>query len=310
MSKDLEYWLSRAIDRDNLDKDREQRLLKELFALYEDAYKDTQEKLFAFYVKYGDEKGLSYKDAKKSLKAIELKECSNRIKRLSDLKNNIDTSTPYGKERAKQIQKEIQLLRSRGIVTREMALMDSINEKWIQVAYKIDVKLGDLIKETYKREYQDSLREAGVSPIRISDKTMESAILVPTFGEHFSERVWKNKDKIVTFARTEIRKGLVEGTNVRKTAKKLEKQMGVSNYEAMRLVVTENAIARTNGSLEGYRESRVVEKVIVIPVGDKRTCPECMDLDGVVIPLEQAIVGVNVPPIHPKCRCAVAPYIE
>ena len=310
MSKDLEYWLSRAIDRDNLDKERENKLLKELFALYEEAYKDTQEKLYAFYVKYGDEKGLSYKDAKKSLQAIELKECSNRIRRLSDLKKNIDTSTPYGRERAKQIQKEIQLLRSRGVVTREMALMDSINEKWIEVAYKIDKKLGDLVKETYKREYQDSLKEAGVSKIMISDKTMESAILVPTFGEHFSERVWKNKDKIVTFARTEIRKGLVEGTNVRKTAKKLQNQLGATEYEAMRLVVTENAIARTNGSLEGYRESRVVQYVTVITVGDKKTCPDCQDLDGERIPLSEAIVGVNVPPLHPKCRCAVAPYFE
>jgi SPP1 gp7 family putative phage head morphogenesis protein len=309
-NKHSQYWLDRAIEVDKQDLEAEMKLLKEIFALYEDSYNRTIEKIQAFYTKYGDEHGLTYQQAIKLLDPIELKECSRRIKRLHDLKESIDTSTPLGRQRASQIQREIQLLRNRGRITRELALLDSINEEWINTAYKIDEKLGDLVSKTYSREYIHALEQAGVEKIYLPVKALESAILIPTFGDHFSDRVWKNKDKIVSFVKTEIRRGLVEGTNVRKTTTKLMKQLDVTRYEARRLVVTENAIARVNGSLEGYRASDIVEWLVVIEVMDARTCPQCKDIDGDTVKLSNAIIGDNIPPFHPLCRGTIAPYFE
>ena len=88
------------------------------------------------------------------------------------------------------------------------------------------------------------------------------------------------------------------------------KQLDVTRYEARRLVVTENAVARVNGSLEGYRASDVVEYLVVIEVMDARTCPDCKDHDGDTIKLSNVIVGDNIPPFHPLCRGTVAPYFE
>lgn len=222
----------------------------------------------------------------------------------------IDKSTPFGKARASQIQREIQLLRGRGRITREQALLDSINEKWIDTAYKVDKKLGDLIKETYTREFKHSLEQAGVQKVMLPVKALESALLMPTFGNHFSDTIWKNKDKLLAFIRSEIRTGLVRGTNVRKTAKKLEKLLNVTAYEAKRLVVTENCIARTQGSLDGYMKSDVVQYLCIIVAMDEKTCVDCRDQETAIIKKEEAQVGVNIPPFHPNCRCAVAPYFE
>ena len=310
IEKNSQYWIDRAKEIDKLDIKNEKDLLKELIKLYEKAYNETLNELYAFYAKYGDEHGLSYKEAQKLLQPIELKECSARIRRLSDMLEKIDKSTPFGKARASQIQREIQLLRGRGRITREQALLDSINEKWIDTAYKVDKKLGDLIKETYTREFKHSLEQAGVQKVMLPVKALESALLMPTFGNHFSDTIWKNKDKLVAFIRSEIRTGLVRGTNVRKTAKKLEKLLNVTAYEAKRLVVTENCIARTQGSLDGYMKSDVVQYLCIIVAMDEKTCVDCRDQETAIIKKEEAQVGVNIPPFHPNCRCAVAPYFE
>lgn len=38
-------------------------------------------------------------------------------------------------------------------------------------------------------------------------------------------------------------------------------------------------------------------------VGDYRTCPECLALDGQVFLSSEAAYGLNLPPMHPWCRC-------
>ena len=309
-NRNAEYWINRYLDIDEEDKKNEKKLLNKIFKIYEDAYEEVTKRLYAFYTQYADDNGITYQEAIKALKPHELKECSRRIRRLHDLMEQIDTSTPFGRQQKQRLQREIQLLRNRGRVTREMALIDSINEEMIKVALEIDKELGELVKKTYTREYEEILEEANVTVNPIPVKALEQSLLTPTYGDHFSDRVWNNKDKLITFIRTELRKGLVEGRDVRKTAKILEKHLGVSEYEARRLVVTENCIARTQGSLEGYRQSNVVEYVTIIACLDKRTCVDCRDADGQVIKLSDAVVGVNVPPLHPNCRCSICPYFK
>lgn len=40
-------------------------------------------------------------------------------------------------------------------------------------------------------------------------------------------------------------------------------------------------------------------------VVDSRTCPECLALDGKVFKSVNAVIGENLPPMHPWCRCWV-----
>lgn len=36
---------------------------------------------------------------------------------------------------------------------------------------------------------------------------------------------------------------------------------------------------------------------------DDRTCKDCLDLNGKTFLREDAVIGVNCPPMHPRCRC-------
>lgn len=306
-----DYWLNRKIERNNLSIHEENQLLEKLYKLLADCYEETLNNIYAFYGKFANEEGISISQAQKLLTPTELKECANRIKRIQRLADDIDTSTPLGRERAKQLKKELRLLRGRGRITREMLLIDSINEKWIEVALEMDKQLGEHLAMNYERSYKQGLEDAKVKKIiGISRKQIETAILIPTFAFHFSDTIWKNKDKLIAFINTELRRGIVQGIDVRKTAKKLKENMNVTKYEAKRLVVTETASIQINGRLDGYKESNVVKKVEVLVYIDKKTCPKCKGKDGSIVELDKAVVGDNIPPFHPSCRCDIVPYFD
>lgn len=308
--KNKDYWLKRKIDRNKRSIKEEEELLKEIYKLLEECYEITLDNIYKFYGKFATEEGITIAEAQKLLTPIELKECADRIKRLVEVADNIDTSTPFGKARKKQIEREIRILRGRGRITREQLLNDAINEEWIKTALKMDEKLGKLLSKQYERAFKEALEDAGVKTTKIPIHTIESAILIPKFTYHFSDNIWKNKDKLITFINTELRRGIVQGTDVRKTAKKLKDTMQVQKYEAKRLVVTETQVVQNEGALEGYRKSGVVEKVRVISAGDKRVCGVCIDKDDTIVNLDEAVVGDTIPPFHPNCRCTVVPYFD
>lgn len=300
-----EYWRL----RDALDRENEDELLIRLSQLFEDSYYDTERQIYAFYGEFATDNRLSYEEAMNLLTPIELKECSNRIKRLKDVVNNMG-NTPFEIARKEQIKREIRILQGRGRITRLQALSDSINEKWIETTLEIDREIGELLSETFTREYRESLSEAGVRKIIIPIKQIEAAILIPTFGRHFSDNVWRNKDNIVAFINSEVRKGLVTGQDVRETAKILQLQEAVAYHQAKRLVRTENCVARTQGTLNGYRQSNTINAVEILVAGDERMCPGCGSKAGTVIQLDKVVIGDNVPPFHCNCRCCILPVID
>ena len=297
--KNRDYWLERKIERNKRSIKEENELLKEIYKLLEECYEATMDEIYRFYGKFATEEGITIAEAQKLLSPIELKECADRIKRLVEVIDNIDTSTPFGKARKKQIEREVRILRGRGRITREQLLNDAINEEWIKTALKVDEELGKLLEKQYERAFKEGLEDAGVKTTKIPVNTIQSAILIPKFTYHFSDTIWKNKDKLIAFINTELRKGIVQGIDVRKTTKKLQETMQVQKYQAKRLVVTETQVAQQDGALEGYRKSGVVEKVRVISAGDKKVCGECRDKDEEVVNLDEARIGDNVPPFHP-----------
>lgn len=294
-----EYWRL----RDALDRRNEDELLYRLAQLLEESYYDTEREIYAFYGEFSTDNSLSYEEAMRLLTPIELKECSNRIKRLKAIADKLG-NTPFELARKEQIKREIRILQGRGRITRLQALSDSINEKWIETTLQIDKEIGELLSETYTREYKES------SETEIPIKQIEAAILIPIFGRHFSDNVWRNKDNIVAFVNSEVKKGLVTGQDVRETAKLLHLQEAVAYHQAERLVRTENCVARTQGTLNGYKNSGTVNAVEILVANDERMCPNCGSKAGTVIQLDKAVIGNNIPPFHCNCRCCILPVIN
>ncbi len=71
------------------------------------------------------------------------------------------------------------------------------------------------------------------------------------------------------------------------------------------IATTETTRAYAEGSMAIYRASGVVAGVEWLTAGDRAVCKICSPLDGKVFPL----AGLTKPPLHPGCRCALAPVV-
>ena len=84
-------------------------------------------------------------------------------------------------------------------------------------------------------------------------------------------------------------------------------------HRALTIARTETIRASVDGQLAIWREAQrqgllpmnARKRWIVTP--DDRLCPQCAPLKGVEVPLNSPFPGgVDGPPLHPNCRCAVS----
>lgn len=104
--------------------------------------------------------------------------------------------------------------------------------------------------------------------------------------------------------------GVAEGRNPIQIAKAISEEIeSITNARAIVLARTEVISAHAEATLNAYQEAGIegVEvEAEISTAGDDRVCPECEDLEGDVMTLEEAR---NVIPVHPQCRCAWLPVI-
>ena len=126
---------------------------------------------------------------------------------------------------------------------------------------------------------------------------------------NFSTKIWKNKDLLADALDDTLIKGLAKGQSYDQMAKALSERMGSSEKQAYRLIVTESARMDNQALLDQYKEMGV-NKFQFLATLDNRTSEICRSMDGLVFNIEDAEIGLNVPPLHPYCRSRIVPYME
>ena len=129
-------------------------------------------------------------------------------------------------------------------------------------------------------------------------------------GKSYSEAIWGDSERVAAWVQDDMAKALARGESWRRLCDELSRRfVGVSERDVMRLVVTEGTYVSRQAQLaELAREG--FEKYRVEPVGDERTCEVCSALVGKAFPIDGARVGATLPPIHPRCRCQIAPAVD
>lgn len=99
-----------------------------------------------------------------------------------------------------------------------------------------------------------------------------------------------------------------EGWSVDDLRQRIDESGVFGAARAEMIAVTETAAAYSRGSLLAYQESGVVSGVEWL-IADE-ACEICGPLAGQVVALGEAFAeGIDHPPAHPACRCAVAPRL-
>lgn len=284
--------INQILQRDKKAYKDEDAALKKIYALYGSAFSQIYRDIYEFMAEYGDNNTISYNEAIKYLKSNEYRKY---IQEIQDICESYDD---------KEVKDELKKVKSKTKVTRLDSLLNIIGIRLIIAAVGYNKELKDMLFTMYHNEYKDALDDIDVS-IELSDNAIDDAISVPWSGATFSYRIWRSNDNLMNLIRQDVVRGIIRGTDIRKVIKEVKNKYNMVKYQAERLVRTESCYIRTESRLDGYKKSKVVEAVEIITAGDDRVCGKCSDTSGVIIPLDKAATGDNIPPLHPSCRCCI-----
>lgn len=160
-----------------------------------------------------------------------------------------------------------------------------------------------------------SLEKGGREALQRLDIATPFDLDNPRAQDWLEENGLKNATQIADTLKDEItlriKQGLEEGNGAQGVADGIaeffDKQ---SSWRALRVARSEVIAGYSQGSLEGYRQSDVVEAKEWLTVGDQDD--ECGDNEAQgAIPLDKEFAsGHDAPPAHPNCRCVPLPVVK
>lgn len=166
--------------------------------------------------------------------------------------------------------------------------------------------LVDTVAGTYYKTIFDLQQRSGAafSFDAVSPQYIETILDEKIAGKNYSERIWRNTDKLAQKLREQLLMDAMTGASEAKSARRLAETMHASVADARRLIRTETTRAANNASLESFKRCRIKRYQFVATL-DLRTSELCAELDGKEFDISEAKVGVNLPPMHPYCRSIV-----
>lgn len=169
-------------------------------------------------------------------------------------------------------------------------------------------------RETIHNAYYKTIYDTGVglkiNPAfsRLDNRAVNQVLNTKFLGGNYSERIWKNTDKLANTLKEVIGSAIARGESYSKTARGIRERFGVTQYEATRLVQTETCYFQNQAEIEALK-TMGIEKYKFIATLDSRTSDICREHDKKVYNIEDAKAGENLPPLHPNCRSTVSAYL-
>lgn len=99
-----------------------------------------------------------------------------------------------------------------------------------------------------------------------------------------------------------VRYEMLKGSSPAQVVRGVDYADSATTYRAKRESRTMITQTANRGHEESYRRHKVKQYEFTT-TWDERTCPVCGRLDGKTFPLDEGKVGLNMPPMHPNCRC-------
>lgn len=308
--RESSYWKQRYDQIEQAANNQSAEYLHELEEKYRAAVYEIDKKINAWYQRLAFNNDLvTISDAKKLLNKAELEE----------FKWNVKQYIKAGRENGinKKWEKELENASARFHINRLEALKLEIRQQVELATGGLVDGVDDLLKRVYTDTFYKSCFEVqkgfgvGFDVSQLDDNLVSRLISKPwsVDGVNFSEKLWKNKALLINNLDQELSRMVLTGASPRKAVKRIKKAMDSSLYAAKRLIYTEQAYFTSVAQKDAYGELDVEEYEFVGTL-DNLMCEECAKLDGKHYPIEEMVVGVNAPPMHPFCRCTTCPYFN
>lgn len=268
-----------------------------------------QSQIDNFYLKYATSDGLSIGEARKRASNFDVTQYFDKAKKaVADKDFSAETNAwlkDYNRKmrisRLEVLQGEIQLellnMTEHKIEYVYGALDDSLKAEYEAQRKKIKEQLNK------NRDQAGILNMSTRSPM---DK-YKGIINADFYGNHFSDKLWgyaRDMDRDISNSLSRI---FTDMMGYQEERTRLKRKFDVSDYEAQRLLRTE--MRRVNSQLqeEMLKDNGFTHMIYVTEPG---ACEICAPLENKAIPIEDIVIGINQPPMHPNCYCSMYGHIE
>jgi SPP1 gp7 family putative phage head morphogenesis protein len=157
----------------------------------------------------------------------------------------------------------------------------------------------DILGNAYQDVYYKNADLTRKKVDKLTPKAIKKAVDTKIDKELFSERIWKNKNKLARMLKKSVNNILKGKLTIEDARKQIEKAFNVTAYESHRLLNTE--LTRVHASASEDIAKKLGIKRHTWSATFEHSCEHCMSLDGQVFD----IGDTNVPtiPAHPNCQC-------
>ncbi len=306
---DKDYWKSRFKQLEEAQNRKGADTYRLIEEQYKQAQKELEGKINTWYQRFAANNGVSMAEARRML----------RDRELAELKWDVKEYIKRGQENAftGQWMRELENASARFHISRLEALK-------LQTQQSLELMFGnqlDSIDAAMKRIYLDGYYHTayelqkgfriGWDIAGLDQRQIEKVIRKPwaVDGKNFSERVWGNKEKLITEVHRELTQDILLGRDPQKAIDNIARKMNASKNNAGRLIMTEEAYFSSAAQKDCFKDLGVEQYEIVATL-DSHTSDICQSLDGQVFPMKDFEPGVTAPPFHVYCRSTTVPYFD
>lgn len=304
-----EYWKLRFEQLEQAQNQKGVKAYADIERQYKEAQKQLEGQIARWYQRFATNNGISLAEARQYLKGADLKEfkwdVQEYIKYGQDnalnsgwMKELENASAKYHISKLEalkvQTQHSLEVMYAKQFGTMHGALSDAFESGYYHTAYEL------------QHGFNVGWDIAGLDQVQI-----EKVLAKPwaADGYNFSERIWGNKNKLISEVHNELSRNIMLGADPQKAIDSLAKKMNTSKNNAGRLVMTEEAYFSSSAQKDCF-ESLGVEQYEIVATLDSHTSDICRSLDGKHFPMKDYQPGVTAPPFHVYCRSTTVPYFD
>ena len=304
--KNRDYWQERQVKREAKAFTTIQDVEKEYKIALEKAKQNINKELSRIGTTYMKDNNLSYHEALKLLKGDEYKVWKKDLHEYMAEYNKLLKTAPL---EAKKLYLEIETLAARSRLSHLDSLKAQVDMEMVKLIFGVEDSAKNALTSVYKDTFIEVTKDLGINAIVSRDK-IKTVLDRPWSGSNFSQRIWSNADKLAQTVKQEIVNGMIQGINLQTMTKRVSERFETAKKnDVERLLRTEVNYTLNQATLDGYKEAGI-EKYEFSATLDSRTSQICSELNGEIFEIKKIAVGLNYPPMHPRCRSTTIPIID
>lgn len=307
--KNSEYWKLRFEQLEQAQNGQGAAAFAEIEKQYKEAQKQIEGQIARWYQRFADNNGITLAQARQYLKGAALKE----------FQWDVQDYIKYGQDNALMggWMKELENASAKYHISKLEALkiqtQQSLEVMFSKQMGTVTGVMGDIFESGYYHTAYELQKgfNIGWDIAGLDQSQIEKVLSKPwaVDGKNFSERIWANKEKLISELHGELTQNIMLGADPQKAIDSLAKKMNTSKQNAGRLIMTEEAYFSSAAQRDCFNDLDVEQYEIVATL-DSHTSDICRSLDGKHFPMKDFQAGVTAPPFHVYCRSTTVPYFD